>query len=294
MRPTVREVYSVERADDKQVSIEEIFFQRLRLKSGVYKSTYAKRLDDVNETLIKNIQPSNVIQIMDVAISAGFSTLELSQALTSKNIQHHITATDINIYSILFSFHPCIEILVGGDDFPLQIDLFGVGVPSTSETVISNSFILLLKWPLAALVKIFRALKLFSYGENFSRKYLAAIPVTLVSKVIGKNHNIAILDDDITQPTKNEMLNKFDVLRAANILNKRYFSDSTLIKSVGYLLERVKPDGILVVCRTNEQEEGGNKNNGTVFQKLSNNKIIVIDQVGEGSDIEQMLLGVFG
>lgn len=109
--------------------------------------------------------------------------------------------------------------------------------------------------------------------------------VPLVSKKV--NGNIKMEGDDVLSPNPREYIRAFDVVRAANILNRGYFDDQVLRKIIATLRERLKPGGLFVVCRT--WVDTG-RNHGTIFQ-LREDGFVALRRLNQGSEIENLVTG---
>src|SRR5205085_9627596 len=88
---------------------------------------------------------------------------------------------------------------------------------------------------------------------------IKSTPLDLVSPRLVRPSNLRLVEDDILHSTGFEK--SFHVLRAANILNRYYFTDRELADIVARLRSRLLPGGIFIVCRTNDRR----KNDGTIF-----------------------------
>src|SRR5437588_7503673 len=104
--PTARELYTATPVDSAELQeiLETQFFSSIRLKNGTYKFTYSRRLDDLNELTRKVIPPNRPLEVMDVAVSSGVSTLEWIADLNSAGIEHRMTAGDLTMTALLLSF----------------------------------------------------------------------------------------------------------------------------------------------------------------------------------------------
>src|SRR5262249_46243598 len=101
LKPTVADVYfgsTIGGGNDRAQELRErVFFSRLRLSNGVYKTTYSGRFGDVNEMIAKWLPSQTEIAVMDVAISSGVSTVELCEWLMKKGWRPSIVAGDRQI-----------------------------------------------------------------------------------------------------------------------------------------------------------------------------------------------------
>jgi hypothetical protein len=121
----------------------------------------------------------------------------------------------------------------------------------------------------------------------FSHKTLQIRNVDLISPSVADLGDLTFLNDDLGAENSVEFIKRFDVIRAANILNIGYFSEPVLIAFLKRLKERLKGAGAhLIVCRTNLLGE----NNATLFKLNTNDKFEVVLRIGGGSEIENIVL----
>lgn len=109
----------------------------------------------------------------------------------------------------------------------------------------------------------------------------------LVSQCLQIDRRTEILEDDVfdMNPT---LSNGFDVVRAANILNQAYFHDADLESALVNLRGRVRPAGLLVVCRLWPDDS----NHGTVFRLKRDGRLSHRLASGNGSDVESHVIGL--
>jgi hypothetical protein len=270
--------------------MEERFFASIRLKNGTYKFTYSHRLDDLNELTNKLLPPARPLKVMDVAISSGISTVEWTQSLMQAGISYQMTAGDSTINCCLVSVGRRLHVLVDGAGYPLQFDLGGKAVPNPPGKRTWTAYALpltVLRCALAWHRRTIRRIAL-GIGEPHRRYGPALCPIELVISRLQAAPNLQIVEDNIL--TNNSFQSCFHVVRAANILNRSYFDDSTLIQMLLNLKKRLLTGGVLIVCRTTEQ----NDNRATVFLLGKDRKFSPIGRLGEGSDIEDLALALPG
>ena len=77
-----------------------------------------------------------------------------------------------------------------------------------------------------------------------------------------------------------------DVLRTMNILNLAYFSIQQLIDGIHAAFQSLKPGGLWIVGRTHEED----KTNHATFFRRTDEKWEVLEKVGNGSEIEDLVL----
>ena len=288
LKPTVREVYDINRSEIEQLSLENTFFHRIRLQNGVYKTTYANRFKDVNESLIKYLNKEQELYIMDVAISAGISTYEWNQMLSQSGIKHKMYASDISLYGKLHPITKFMDILLDSNNYPLQFDLLNRSIPSSSSSLIPSIIQSIFRAISSISLNIIQSLhmsKLINIGNPNGSDVRN---ITLVTKQLINNPDFTLLEESISTPTPENLLNKFNVLRAANILNKSYFDDTTLTNMVINLKSRLKTNGLIVVCRTCDEKDG--TNTSTTFKKTDNGNLEILERIGSGSEIENLIM----
>jgi hypothetical protein len=272
-----------------QEQLETNFFSSVKLSNGTYKFTYSRRLDDLN-SLVNDLLPTDrPLRIMDVAVSSGVSTLEWIESLNQKGLEHDMTAGDLTAVCFLLSLGKHLHVLTDKNGYPLQFDVFGRAVPNPPGGRNLLRFFL----PLG-LLRIWLALKQRTISEAARKPAGVAerFPgtnlqqITLTSPRLKGAANLHVVDDDILNDVR--FPQSFDVLRAANILNRDYFDDGVLLKMLRNLRTRLVSLGLLVVCTT---EDAGD-NHGTIFQLTGNGSFEVVARLNGGSHIEDLVLSL--
>ena len=274
--PTANELYlsGLEGDVDEVEVLERYFFASIRLKNGTYKRTWSHRLDDLNDLVLRFIPPDRPLKVMDVAVSSGISTLEWMNHLEQAGIEHHMTAGDITLKAALVSIGKNLRVLADSTGYPLQFDIRGKAVPNPPGGADLARYGLQL-----LVIKAVLALGVRGFGIN-------STPIDLVSPRLVRPSNLRLIQDDILHSTGFEK--SFHVLRAANILNRYYFTDDQLVDILVRVRSRLMPGGIFIVCRTNDHR----KNHGTIFLLNSSGRFEVLARIGDGSHIEDLVLGV--
>lgn len=242
-------------------------FTRIRLPSGVLKTTEERRLDDLNECAVHVLPDDRPLELMDVAASTAITSLEWSEQLTKAGIAHHLLAGDSHLDAAWLSLPFC-DLLLDRDRKEL---LFAV-VVGRQVDVASPSWLA----PLAVLV-------LKTVARLAKALRLPMRSVELVSPRARQCADLKVVEDDIFV-THRELRGRFHAVRAANILNRGYFDDAQLRAAVASLRERLRPGGLLIVCRT--LDDGGN--HGSFF-KAEGAGWTVVERIGEGSEIEPLI-----
>ena len=118
------------RDGDQLERLEDLFFRSIRLPNGTFKTTYRRRLDDLNALVQLHLPPRRPLDCMDVAVSSGVSTLEWIESLADSGIQCRVTAGDAHADAYLLSVGSKLRVLVDRSGCPLQYDVAGTGLGS--------------------------------------------------------------------------------------------------------------------------------------------------------------------
>jgi hypothetical protein len=265
MRSVIRDVFGDVAAADPDA--EYLLFTRIRLPSGVQKTTRASRLDDLNEHALRVLPDDRPLEIMDVATSTGITTLEWSEQLTAAGVDHRLIAGDSHVDAVWVSIPFVGDVLVDREGHVLFADVLGRAVDPSGATTRAALVLPLLKGAL-------RWARLL---------HLRSRPVELVSSRVSESKSIELVEDDIFAAPP-ELRGRFHAVRAANILNEEYFDDTQLRTAVAVLRERLRPGGLLIVCRTHED----GSNHGSFF-RVDGDGWTVVDRIGDGSEIERLI-----
>jgi hypothetical protein len=277
---------------------EEKFFCSLRLSNGVDKRTWAGRLDDVDQTLIAEFQRLGVAPktFLDVAVSSGVSTMEWFELLQQAGLRPSMTATDFTMTAYLVRLRSWLHVLVDKEGFPLQYDVFGLAWRPQCRIrfyVFGNGLLTIL-WHIvyqavARRFDLMKRLKSLHCNPPPIDDPVIKAQIKLVTYRLRNNKDIELLDDDITRPSPPHLRGRFEVIRAANILNRLYFSTQQLREAVRSLRDRlIGPGAFLLIVRT----ERTGSNHGSVFCLGDNGSFEVLKRVGRGSEIEDIVLSI--
>jgi chemotaxis methyl-accepting protein methylase len=291
-RPSTRAVFQKTAASaHEQDALEYEFFIRVVLPNGTVKTTQPHRLDDLNRAVLPYIErlSDRPVKIMDVGVSSGVSTQEWFDQLSASNISCDITATDLTIYASLVSFAPQLSALIDGNRNILHLDVWGRGMPPSAKG---------LQGVCAATIRmLFRGAMMVDSNlpplqgrirEAANGRLLRCEPVTLLSRKLTQLESLRVVEEDLIAPEHPDFKAAFHVVRAANVLNHAYFSDQTLVQIIKKLNQRLKPNCILILCRTDK----AGVNHATIFESMADATLRVIFRLGGGSEIEQLVSGI--
>lgn len=247
------------RADDVGADEETAFFKTIRTGDGVWKTTAARRMDDVNSLFAALYRGPRSPAIMDVGASSGISTLEWREDLVARGYRPKMTATDILVDGVLHRIGPAHYVLTDRTGRVLHAERDGrVFAPEECA-----------------------CLQPLRIGR------LAALRggVKLISpRARGK---IRFLEDDMFAPNRKAFLGRFDVVRAANVLNLGYFPEEKLRAAVLNLKPRLRGKGAMfIVNRT--LADGAN--HASFFALDAGGRFCVVGRVGDGSEVERIVL----
>jgi hypothetical protein len=277
--PTARDLYFASGPVDarRQEDLEREFFSSIKLKNGVYKYTYSNRLDDLNAVVEPLLPPARPLQLMDVAISSGISTLEWMESLERAGIEHHMTAGDLTLNNYLVSVGRHLHVLVDKTGYPLQFDVWGRAIPNPPgkrRLAIYFLPLMLLKIALRRWSTAMRPNSLISHRH-----------VALVSPRLRRPKNLRLIEDDILN---NAGLSRcYHVIRAANILHREYFDDPTIEKIIANLRSRLADGGLLIICKTEDPPLG---NMASVYRLTRERRFEIVARIGGGSELDDLML----
>ncbi|MEM7432674.1 MAG: hypothetical protein AAF351_12180 [Pseudomonadota bacterium] len=280
-KPTAREVllYSdVERSVEQIDAMEAQFFNQVVLRNGTHKTTSTKRLTEIDNMLVDLIQSSGVansgpIRVVDMGVSSGVTTAELVQSLNDNGVTHKLDAFDLCVDASIVSYSPQFHVLEDSNGWPLQFEFFGRSEENTLGVTLFR--------------KLKRVLPIFTL--RVLRGLFALIvrrperrDVKLISKHLRDVENVNIFEYDLANI--NQLDKKYDVVRAANILNRAYFDDEFLSQSVAKIRGVMVEDGLFCVVRTHE----AGVNHGAIY-RLTNGQFVEQTIFGDGSEIDFLI-----
>lgn len=243
--------------------------------------TSANRLDDSHALLINTLARSGRtdVRVLDVACSAGVPTIELHEAFESAGIHCLTYGTDI-ILSATF--------VRRRDGWGMLFDPGGSLLQVEHEKWASPWFWRRRDWVFRPTLS-FRARRLVKTaieefrsavsepGEKFS-----VINVSLLSSQAEQRPNVYFAEEDVLVP---HVPGRFDIIRAANFLNRNYFHPEMIQRISNALIDRLVDGGLLLVVRTHGDEP---RNRGTLF-RLENGQLQRVAVINGGSEVATII-----
>jgi len=257
--------------------METRFFRSLALPNGTYKTTAYGRLSDLDQALLRFLPAAKDLMLLDAGASSGATTLDWMSLLETRGYAPHVVLADLFITATLVSIAGGLDLLFLTEGKLAQLCLRSrcfcrpVGNWLTARgTVLRAAFsILELAWK-AGLLPV-----------------RSAHPIRLVSSRLLNRTTVTCEERDLRRPVAG-WRGRFHVVRAANLLNRAYFPESTLATIIRNLLDTLRPGGLLVLCRTHSD----GRNHASVVQVLPQGFATVVLRLGDGSEVEELALDV--
>ena len=263
-------------------NFEQRLFKLITLPNGTTKNTYTGRLKTLDSFVMPNLPKSAHIEIKDIAASSGISTLEWAKQLEENRIAVSITATDLYIDAFLV-MNPSWSMLCDQQLNPLLVEkansLFRTSFPTGS-----------MRHGLGKILS--KAIKAIWINEKTRKESESkeqsnsVLRVELLSPAVKNSKTISFIEEDILLPPSKNEIEKYNVIRAANILNNVYFDEQRLKNIVSNLFLQLKPGGLLIVCKTDD----AGINHASLFTKKEKQFSLLEDMNG-GSEIKNTVLG---
>jgi SAM-dependent methyltransferase len=259
--------------------MEARFFASLKTANGTFKRTEPNRLDPVNEWLVEQLlrHGANLQEALDLGISSGVTTIELAEALRGAGLDPAITGTDRNCSARLIKVAPGVRALAEPGGHPLQYELLGVPLRAWYRRLdFVNG--------MAAVRHLAHRLLDARIAAQVAAGLGEIVP--LVTPRTARVANLTVVEDDVT--SRNAMFERrFDLIRAANLLNRHYFSRDDLGRAIANVRAYLKgPGSFLLVVRT----IGSPAHHGSLLRMDEQRRLELVTRYGTGSEIETLLL----
>ncbi len=251
-------------------------FSYFRLYNKTFRTTETNRLDDINVLANEYIPETRPLQILDLAISSGITSIEWKDMLDEAGINNNYLATDATIYgtraelgSVTFLFE---EIVDKNRQYLLQVDLFGYAFPNASGSRWRNAVCRIISWITRPF--IIKGSKVYIIDPAVRKKSESDNTFSL------EQINLFELSKKISAPS-------FNVVRATNILNKAYFDDDKINIALSGIKDVMVQNGLFIVARTHM-----NGSNHGAYYQLIDNVFQCVGTIGEGSEIHNLISSI--
>ncbi|MCB1019696.1 MAG: hypothetical protein KDC27_07190 [Acidobacteria bacterium] len=249
---------------------EAVFFRNLFLPTGAYKTTFPGRFHDLDAHVCALLEGRGSVRALDIGVSSGVTTLEWIDALEARGLSCQMTAADLVVHGRLTQTPLLGDVLTDGRGRFLQLaGPLGVRMRPYRQGVFA-----------AATAALDLLARQASAGGERGRE------VQLVTPRLTERANCEIVEHDALNE-RPEWRGRFDVARAANLLNRVYFSDDQIRQAIGLLRGYLAPGGLLVLCRTDIETR---VNHASILRLEPTGKLSVAERLGEGSEIEALAL----
>ena len=230
-----------------------------------FKITKKDRQPITDELIKKLLEKEEAISILEVGSSCGINSLKLINDLDQKLKKFFITdlffgMPYLNKSGFTYFYHPKSKkcVMAASDKF-VYYDALKTRFPFLNRITS----------------------KVISSAPNLREKYEVLNFLHPKIRTLKKNDNrIEVFEYDIFNKWK---LEKVNVVKCANVLNKAYFNNKELniaVKNLGSILTE---DGILAITRN---RSFNNEEIGTIFKKDKNKKLILIKEINGGIDFK--------
>jgi len=257
-------------SEAEQLAVEERFFSRLRMRNGTYKTTSSARMPEIDRYCADLPGTDGALRLLDIGMSSGVTSLELLLAFDAAHRRVELTGADLVIAGRLLCAGP-VEVLLDSSGYVLQV---AVGQHARGRPHAARAS--LLRWMLDVAMK--------SCGSIAALLSTKTVAVPLVSAVLPSRADARFCEADIFVLNP-EWRGNFWLVRAANVLNRDYFSEAQLRLGLQNLEQYVSRNGYLLLNRTHDTDRS---NHGSLLQRLDDGSFVVAHRFGDGSELESL------
>lgn len=259
---------------------EANFFSGLKTGNNTFKRTEPGRLRTIDAALVARIGEAGgaIRDVLDLGISSGVTTLELRTALQTAGHDVAVTGTDRVLRAELIDLPWGCRALVEPTGHVLQYEVMGRSVRPWRRRLDYVTGMAAVRWSTNRLLASSVAER--RRAKGFKRA------VMLVSPRLSQASAVTLIEDDITVRNQ-ELTGRFQLVRAANLLNLHYFAPAALQQAIGNVLSYLNgPGSWLLVVRTHDAAD----HHGTLFRVQPEGTLAVVERYGNGSEAEGLIL----
>lgn len=274
----------------------EVVIRDVRLSSGIWRTTYRSRFDDVDtvaqRVLERTFSRDRALEILDLGASDGLLTVQWAERVRATFPEARMTASDI-ILSLTEAVSKSGEIYIlepGGTAIQYTRPPFVVSIDAPESAAYPVN-IFMRAWGRRRL----RNLRLCSSGlhwdgvpderiitrEGWTFRQIPLVHPTAVSDA--RRGRLRIVHADAFSP----LPSRYEVIRVMNLYQPSVFTPAKIHQGLGIASDSLTEGGILIAGRTIEVE--GRRNDVSIFQKIAGG-MKVLEQIGKGFEFEQAAL----
>jgi hypothetical protein len=273
----------------EQIRVFEDISCTLRTSNGTFRTTFRNRFEDVNAVAmrwIKELHPDrHNISVQDRAVSHGLTAKEFAEQVFQTYPDAEFEASDLLLSLVELSLDNGDIYIVEQDGTPLQYIrapfVVSVHHPEPLRYPLN-------RWVSAKARRRFQNLSLpqgwtkTTGGPGFKVRQIPYIHPE-ARALTAKNPRFQFRIRSVFDRTPEAC----QVLRTMNIFNRSYFTPEQLADGAAAVHESLTPDGLWIVGRTLEED----LSNHAAFLRRKNTGWELLDRVGSGSEIEEIVLG---
>lgn len=259
----------------------------LPTSNGTTRTTFRHRMVDVDDVALRlmrqDYRSDNELIVQDRAASNCLTSTEWAEQILATFPRAHFEASDRLLYLLRISLPGGRTYFAEPDGRPLQYvkSPFVVCLsPREPYRYPINQFVAALaKWR-------FRRLSLpENLADSAEHKKYGIDKISCVHpearSLVRRDPRFTVCERSIFQRTPG-----LDVLRTMNILNRTYFSTKRLAEGIQAASESLRPGGLWIVGRTLEKSQ----TNHVTFFRRTHTKWEVLERIGDGSEIEELVM----
>lgn len=261
---------------------EQDQFARIRLPDGIFKTTGAGRLADVDAATCAMLGPPRVLEAIDIGASSGSTTLDLLSALRAIGHRPRIVLADVSIRARLLPLSRRHQVLVSPAGALLQHVIGGVSIrPWQRRLDFCTQY-----WIVSAIANArFRR----SVAAGALRSGEGGQDIWMVLPDIASEPAIGCAEADVFLPPTADETGRFDLVRAANLLIPGVFPEHRIARALDGLRKRLKGPGSLLVLARSPAPGAPGCNRATIYRLDTSGRLDAVSRLGGGVDIEALV-----
>ena len=269
----------------------------LRLPNGTFKTTSNHRLTNVDDAICEALHdfrlggPTTSVRALDVAISSGVTTLDWKRTLERDGWQVEVAGLDRYLNAPVVSGPLGTSLLALADGYPLHFHLPLVTITRDRFHLRGRLRPVISKYLVSPGTEEAEGRSATKQGAAYirlasrrkKRRMWRSKPVLLVDPRVANDSQIHLIEADLLADVWIAP-GTFDVVRAANLLNRGYFEDRLIRLALRRLMSCVGVHGLLVIAQTHVD----GANHATAVRREGGTWKVQF-RVGGGADIEDLL-----